>query len=467
MKNSLRNSFKIFWQLLLPVFIAFSMYKIVIDTSFITLLQIILFFLFFLDCYISCYRADPFWVGSLFLYSFFVFLLGRIFLDFLGIKSMYYSDHYAWYTISNNTTEVILISYICFLLVYLVVVSTSKIGDMKNGQNQFKYQGSSLLESLSEKVLLFCIPLGIANSIRIILTTDYISTFIYGNVEFSPLSIFSYIATATIPVYFASLPRRKHRTYIFALIILMGAASALIGSRARFVSIIVFFLWYFKMSGMNIKLGKICAVSLLVILFTDFVYKSREVFLEYSALDTGWDITNTFVVKMLYSLGGTHMVFANYIDYRNEIFSDTHFYFINGFINPIQRLLLNRSEFLAGRNADLANISFSLDYKLMEAINPIAFAEGRGIGGNVVTEMWAFAGYIGVILGAIIFIKLFIYFSKKSCISPGFFIINYYWLLNTVWAPRGSFLPDSLFLALSFIIYFLLNVIIHRGKVTL
>ncbi|MBC5780182.1 hypothetical protein [Blautia difficilis] len=113
----------------------------------ITLLQIILFGIFMYALGISINKKGALWEGTLFLYSFFLFLLSRIFLDFIGIKSMYNSDRFAWYTITPQTTEIILISYIIFLLVYIVLLKFVKKDIFSfDGRHLFKFNNLPLLE---------------------------------------------------------------------------------------------------------------------------------------------------------------------------------------------------------------------------------------------------------------------------------------------------------------------------------
>ena len=140
----------------------------------------------------------------------------------------------------------------------------------------------------------------------------------------SIIAMVAYIATFTVPVYFCSLPEKSNRKVILVLIGLFYLVETLQGSRSIIILFAVFFLWYELSIGRAIKTRTIIVTATILVslfLLVTFVRESAE----YSSNDG-------ILVKVLYSAGGTHMVFANYIDYRAQILNDTPLYFLSGIL---------------------------------------------------------------------------------------------------------------------------------------
>ena len=425
----------------------------------ITLLQIILFGIFMYALGISINKKGSLWEGTLFLYSFFLFLLSRIFLDFIGIKSMYNSDRFAWYTITPQTTEIILISYIIFLLVYIVLLKFVKKDIFSfDGRHLFKFNNLPLLEQNCETILFVVLPIAIIYAIYIALTQNYLSIYSVTSDGISIIEAIGYIAKFIIPIYFLTLPQRKNKKWIYLLILLYYLGEALQGARNTIVLFCVFILWYFAARGKVIKTRTIIIGGSILVFLCLLIMYMRDGAAYFMSGDS-------ILVKILYSAGGTHMVFANYIDYRSSIPNDICYYFLAGVLHPILRYLINPSIYTSGRNLAMASYSVNLDHKLMYTLAPQSFADGRGFGSNCITEFWAFGGYFGVILIGALFLILFYYVEKKSYKNRIFFLLQFYMIQSAIWAPRSTPLPNFVFVVITIISYFIISAISYKGKV--
>lgn len=448
------------WLVASILLFVFSIYKITsADFTNIELLQILLFGIYMYTLREVIIKKGILWEGTLFLYSFFLFLLSRIFLDFIGLKSMYQSDRFAWYTITPQTTRIILISYILFLLVFVILFRFVKKDIFSfDGTKKFKFKNLSSLEKNSELVLFIFLPIGIVSALYSAITQNYLSNYIVTSNGVSVINAIGYIVKFIIPTYFASLPKRKNKKWIYLLIFLLYICESLQGTRSTIVLFCVFIIWYFAGRGKFIKTLTLVVLAVTLIIFCLVIMYLRDGVTYFTSGDS-------IIVKILYSAGGTHMVFANYIDYRNFIPNDISIYFLAGILHPILRYIINPSVYTNGRNLEMALYSVNLDHKLMYTLAPQSFLEGRGFGSNCITEFWACGGYFGVIILGSIFLCLFYYIEKRSYNNRIYFILQFYMIQSAIWAPRSTPLPNLMFVVFSIFVYFIMSAISYKGKV--
>lgn len=441
------------------IYFLLSVIKLMQEFKLVSILQIAVFGIYIIVLLKSIRKKGPLWEGTIFLYSFFLFLLARIFLDFINVKSMYVSDRYAWYTISEKTTEIILTSYIIFLLVfYIVLVFSKEEHSVSYGKYRFRYGSLPGLEKITGIILMILLPVGIIYKFYLNLTQSYLANYQFSGGGPSIVALLSYFAEYTIPVYFCTIPKSRNRKVIFAMVALYYLMQSLQGQRSAILLIAVFFLWYALSVGKIFKARTVVFSGSFLVVFTVIITYIREA--------TGYFSNQNIFVKMLYSAGGTHMVFANYIDYRSRIINDIPLYFLSGLIQPFNRYFFNRAAFSQGRNAIMAATSFSLDHKLMYALAPAAFESGRGFGSNFITEFWAYGGFLGVIILSFLFLKFVQFVEKKSYRQRIWFIFQFYMLREFIWCPRGTSLPNSVLVLISYIIFFVLYQVLY-GKIVI
>lgn len=446
-------------RMIILAYVVLSIVKLTTDFKFASFLQVALFGIYLIDVQKAVTKKGPLWEGSLFLYAFFLFLLSRVFLDFIDVRTMYKSDRFAWYTISEETTSIILTSYIIFLICFYIYLSFTKNQAREiYGIRRFQYGNNPGIENMAGTILLITLPIGIIYEGYLALTQSRLSSFIIDNSLPSAIAIIAYIATFTIPVYFCSLPEKNNRKIIFILIGLFYLVVTLQGTRSTIILFAAFFLWYELSIGRAIKTRTIISVAVVLVslfLVVTFVRESADYF-----------SNDGILVKVLYSAGGTHMVFANFIDYRSQLLNDTPFYFLSGILQPLVRYIFNRGAFITGRNATMAAASFSMDHKLMYALAPAAYASGRGFGSNLIAEFWACGGFIGVAILGFLYVW-FVHKVEKSSYNNRFiFIFQFYMIQEFIWSPRGTALPNVIFVLISYIIFIALSQI-ACGKVVI
>lgn len=94
-----RDGFRILtiWivRIMILFYIVLSVLKIATNMQIASFLQVALFGIYLLTVKKAVIKRGPLWEGSLFLYAFFLFLLSRVFLDFINVRTMYKSDRFA------------------------------------------------------------------------------------------------------------------------------------------------------------------------------------------------------------------------------------------------------------------------------------------------------------------------------------------------------------------------------------
>ena len=105
----------------------------------------------------------------------------------------------------------------------------------------------------------------------------------------------------------------------------------------------------------------------------------------------------------------------------------------------------------------MAVASFSLDHKLMYALAPAAYESGRGFGSNLIAEFWACGGFIGVAILGFLYIWFVHKVEKSSYNNRVIFIFQFYMIQEFIWSPRGTALPNVVFVFISCILFAILN----------
>ena len=149
-------------RIVILAYVVLSTVKLTTDFKLASFLQVVLFGIYLIDVKKAFTKKGPLWEGALFLYAFFLFLLSRVFLDFINVRTMYKSDRFAWYTISEETTSIILTSYIIFLICFYIYLLFSK-NQAKEvyGRRRFQFANNPGVENIAGTILIITLPIGI------------------------------------------------------------------------------------------------------------------------------------------------------------------------------------------------------------------------------------------------------------------------------------------------------------------
>lgn len=416
--------------------------------------QAVLCLLFFNTTLISVKKFGFADAISMMLYMFFFFLLSNVVFDFFGLSSMRYSRVHLNYRISDDTLLTILVMYELFLLTVLVTALFSKrrpsVIEIRNNPTLERYTTLG--------VFVLGVPAVCEYALRMVSYAMFSSAYTESYIDDGStglLSICVMLFRAIIPLYLASMPKGHFKNYCFALIVVFIVASMFGGSRSTGLIPALFLVWYYVKTGHKVSVARIATFLATAFIALTLVVSSRG-----SA--SSWNI-----VEQINSDNVAFVMTANALDYHDSLANprgDT--YFLSGLMNPIMRYVVDREAFIGGRNYEYANASFSLDDKIMYAIAPNAFAEGRGFGSSAVLEFYLFAGFAGVVVMATLYLWATAFFEGRSYRSSSFLIFFYWWFQAVVFSPRATPLPNFFYVVLSFAIFLVITPLNRRHRKT-
>lgn len=414
--------------------------------------ETLLCILYFNTLLLAIKKYGAFGAFPIMLYMFLFFLLSNVIFDLFGLSSMHYSRVHLNYKISDETLITILVMYELFILAALIVVLFSAkrttAGEMENNPTLERYATFAVLilgiPSICEYLLRM--------TSYVMSSAAYAESYIDDG-STSILSICTMLFRAVVPLYLASMPKGRFRKYCFILIVVFIVASMFGGSRSTGLIPLLFLIWYYVKTGHKVSIGKICIFLAVVFAIMTMVTSSRG-----SA--SSWN-----VVEQVNSDNVAFVMTANAIDYQDSLVNPRgNTFFLSGLLNPIMRYAVDHDAFTGGRNYDYAYASYSLDDKVMYAIAPGAFADGRGFGSSAVLEFYLFGGYIGVVVMTLLYLMGTDFFERKSQCSVPMFIFFYWWFQAIVFSPRGTPLPNFFYVALSLLAYFVITLLYRRMK---
>lgn len=379
---------------------------------------------------------------SIMLYLFFIFLLSNVVFDLFGIESMRESEIHLYYPISNET----LITILIIMLMFLIVVYIASHSFMNIHSLRINIPHNVRIEKTTQWLILLLFPFAVLGNLidaisYSVSSTAYAASYIEDSSS-SVLSICEMLLRCVIPVYLVSMPKGKHRNVCFAAIVVYIVSLAFGGSRTQAILPLCFLLWYYFNTGHSFSKIQYIAGALILFVAMTFV-----VMLRGSA--ASWNL-----LQQIASDNATFIMMANVIDYGYLIDEpNNNLYFLSGFINPILRYIVCPEAFVNGRNESYADASFSLDHKIMYAIDPNAFAVGRGFGSSALIEFYLFGGFVSLVAMSYIFIYLTRLIEYKACNNPVVFIFFYWWFQSFVFSPRGSALPNLFNVSITFLLF--------------
>ena len=420
------------------------------NLEYYSFIKLMVFLLYIISVFYSMKKYGVFHSITLFLFSFFLFNISRIFLDLINVKSMDFSDKYVFYLIESSTYNIVLNSFFIFLFVFLMVIF------LINKPNYvLTLKNNVFLEKIMTYLIIILTPIVLVKHFQELTSffmnnKSYFSMFDNKSTSDSILNYIWFFYYFIIPIYFSSLPKMKIRKFIYFIVAFVIFLDSLKGSRGVLLRPIVFYIWYFNLRGFKFnKINLFLGVFFIPLLSNVYVWfrEGGKVFLDYFKS----------LVVFLYSQGVTLVFFVNYIDFQNRIPNSSKYYFLSGIIEPIRRYILDRELYNSGRNLEFVKSTFSLDHKLMYTLDQELYFEGVGYGSNIVAEFLAFGDEIGVVFLTIIFLFIILKIEKYSRSSRAVLIISFYWIQNLVWSPRGTMFPNIIFVMISLFLFFIIK----------
>lgn len=416
--------------------------------------ELLVFYVFIL---IYSYRKfGVFSLYSLFLYTMFIFIYARIFLDIVGLTTWYWASKWMDFYFPLNTQYEIL----NLLLASLLFIH---LGFLLAAGKRYKKLPIITSNEKLEKFSLFFFFCAIPGTfvkyileLKIILEQGYLAVF---NGSLSTISYpFWTTGSGTLLIssyatILASRPTKKKFWIISIIFLLLCTTDMMKGSRSKVFVPFLFLLWYYSefYTTKKIAFYKIFFIAGISIIVSQLMLVARN-------HGTTIDISNLWLLFFIQQ--GVSLLVLGYM-----------VYFKNSFVNHGLPYIFSPLLFWESRYAQTAetiNVTHRLAYKLSYFISPDAFFAGEGLGSSFLGEFYDL-GYIGFVimscfLGYVIFSIATYSKTHRLLLALSFVTIQ-----TIIYMPRNTFLPllgEILFILLFYYIAIYLTNHVYGKRTT-
>lgn len=224
----------------------------------------------------------------------------------------------------------------------------------------------------------------------------------------------------------SSVPKLKNFYIISAFYFLTMIPYLLIGLRANFaVSLLCIFWYYTNVLNGKVNLKKVVPLLLGILIIFQVISVSRN----NSKVESNYLM---LIPNFLYEQSQTMYVLSLYIQYEDDIISNTRPYILD----PLTSWMYDN-----GQSVDVATNRSSLGHSLAYSLSPDYYFSGSSLGTNFIAELYEY-GISMIFFGAISFAFFIIYFENKVFKSRVIFFLSFVILQYFFLAPRSSFLPN-------------------------
>ena len=367
---------------------------------------------------------------TLFLFCFGVFLMGRVFLDVLGILEVNHATKWEDYYLSNKTVVIVNTS-MALSLIFI------RIGLNKKNNPPSSSMDTETQEKICKftKALLFIlIPFAIAKfyfDFSVVRSGSYTDYFL--GEQRSPFIIRAgwYMATLLLPILLINTLDKKSFKFYLALFLVLNFFDFLTGSRGALIRPGMFFLWYYYrvISKKKVNNAIILAVFILFAFVGNLLLEMRGDKQE----KTGGSLAQ--VMYVFESLGGSYYINAYYVDFHDKLDGVEPLYIVGPIIDGV-RGFFDRD--LRGQSEERIVKSYGLSHKLTYYIGRTSYLEGHGLGSSYIAEIYSTAGLFSVIFFSLVIGWIMKYVEINATYSPYARIMSWFWIQSLSFMPRGD-----------------------------
>lgn len=385
--------------------------------------------LFYFWCFVSMYgKLKLMSIYFLFLFSFGLFILSRIFLDLLGQTKFEYAGMFFEQYFTLNTQKIIL-SYILFFLISVHAGALAFTGSQPGIENIRTINPNARLEKFGLRLFLVYLPIVLAKiwiQFSFVLRHGYLAIF-SGEMENIDFPFWMAGASSIFDLAFVciliAVPSRKKFISVALIYLFIQFFNSMIGGRGKFILSILFILWYYyKVFDVNFKIKNVLYLLLFVILFSQSM----------SAIRSSQDIlsdTNP-VYSFFYEQGNSILVLGHMVNYKDE------------FVNTGPPYLWGGFNFISGPNTiEHLKRTNSLASELTYFLSPRSYLNGYGIGSSILGELYDL-GILGMLIIGFALGSFIIWFDHQVLRNPVLFFFSMLIVQQILWMPRGSIFPE-------------------------
>lgn len=397
-----------------------------------------------------------------FLISFFVFLIGReVCFSYLSLPV-----YYTYLTPYNS------FAYVCMIisLLGIGVGNFVQITNFNNGHIRMaKCDGNNRVGHNTQKIAkyIFCVCymfsiIAVCTQILFIRQVGYLGTYVEKNVEYQLPGVVSYIAAfmgLSFYVYLSTFPDRKSAWFPIAMYELYGVLTVFTGKRYPFVAIsmIIFIYMIIRSRKENGWMTRKMIVTVILLVPCLIVFLAL-----YDSIRVGQGIKFSGIINTVINFfdgqGGSINVIKRIRYFEKEI-ADLHLCSFETTRSVIFENFIMRKftgiNVMTGNSIERALNGNSLMHRLSYLTYGNAYLSGRGVGSCYIAELFFDFGYLGILVGSVLYGKIMSAVNnmgRHGYIIDGILLAMMYYILL---APRGHF---DAFLGDVFTIYSILGI---------
>lgn len=387
--------------------------------------------------------------------TFFIFLIGRIFVSFVfkykeNLRGVYGLD-FKEFSYINVTTVCLFISLLALFIGYTLCKKLKlnlKINNKKDEQLTIYIRKFSLIFYYFCIIFRLIIVWEMKNAS---ISEGYFDTFTTFKSSLpSILQVFANMYDVALFYYLSTMPTKKKSIIPILLYIIEGGIAAISGRRSIFMlNILIVFIYYITRNELASnykekwfkKIELIISIGILPLIISamTIIGKFRA---DFSARQEASNILDN-ILEFFYSQGVSVNLIGYTEVYRNSLPSGKIYTFgpVMEFINNSIIRKLNGLPELTGQSIERAVDGFLYSQALPYLIMPVAYLNGYGYGSSFIAENFADLSYIGVFIGSV-FYGIIIYTLTNMLKSSNFIVVTITLLMvrSILFAPRAAYL---------------------------
>lgn len=395
----------------------------------------------------SVRKFGMFNIFTLILVGFFIFAIGGILHYFLSGDSILelpgsgFGDFY----FKNSEIQASLLIYTIFvLLAYLVYKRNYQNNDKTEYLIHYREQNYNPMYFKLGKWLMWSFLI-----IEIYKGYLYFSSFsldrtliyLYGNMANPVPTWVRFLATFYEMGYafiLCSLPDKTIFKKYSALYFVVLIPEILLGNRGMFGAFLLFFFWYYARfyNPQPIKTKYVFIGGALMLV----VFQAMQFYRD----DSDMSAVTFSLTLFLKGQSVSFFILPLYMQFASSMQ-----YYLYPFV--LYNLISGFSGY-TGQSIEVLQHNCGVGHQLMYAINPDFYLSGASLGSSSITELYDL-GIIGVIVGALFFPVMIVFFEKKFASSRFFLFLSFFLFTSFVMSSRGSFFPNT-YAILKYFIFF-------------
>lgn len=419
--------------------------------------EILLIIVFLYACVVS--MLDKFFnIFQIFLGTYFIFNISRIFMSALSIDDYRELDlFYSGYLSTYEATE--LLKFHTFFIIAILFAWFINLILFKENSKPTIKKSLLRIKPLVEIGLIIYYILFLVKTIitiKLIRQYGYLYIFTGGISNHKYPYILSGVENITrfLFIVYVYLSRENINKFLgsgYLLILLIGM---LTGQRGPGLVTLILITWLYSKRFKKIKIRHVFLISIFGIFMTRFIAIFRY--------NTNEAIIDNILFKFLHSQGISLHVLSYLIRYKDSLVHNGKVYFFHYF-----KILFSPNQ--GGQTIERLSNSLYLGDQLTYFLSPNIYLAGRGTGTSLIAEFYdlANANLVLFTLISFIFMLFSLWLSKKFEKNIFLFIVGFNYFFRFIYAPRDSIGKSLNFIKNDFILLMLLIVIakvLYRKK---